>query len=88
MKFDLKENITKNIQESTLIDEYAAVYSEILQVDLELAKSIIQKKFERHSNTISEKFTSSIVNEAFKNIKPDKDIIVEEYLDKKPVIKG
>ena len=88
MKFDLKESMLKNIQDSNLIDVYATVYSQILDVDLELAKSIVQKKIERHSESVNKKFMSSIENEAFKSIKQNQDINVEEYLDKKPIIKG
>ena len=88
MKFDLKESMLKNIQDSKLIDVYASVYSQILDVDLELAKSIVQKKIERHSESVNKKFMSSIENEAFKSIKQNQDVNVEEYLDKKPVIKG
>lgn len=88
MKFDLKESMLKNIQNSNLIDVYASVYSQILDVDLELAKSIVQKKIERHSESVNKKFMSSIENEAFKSIKQNQDVNVEEYLDKKPIIKG
>ena len=76
MKFDLKESMLKNIQDSNLIDVYASVYSQILDVDLELAKSIVQKKIERHSESVNKKFMSSIENEAFKSIKQNQDVNV------------
>ncbi len=88
MKFDLKENMIKNLQDSSIIEAYAIVYSQVLDVDLELAKKIIQKKLERHTDTVNEKLMGSIENEVFKNIKPNQDVNVEEYLDRKPVIKG
>ena len=85
---NFKKDIYTTIDQSNLISLFSVVYAKALNIDQETAEKIVQKKFEKHIESVDNKFKESIANETFKNVSPDKDINVEEYLNKKPIIKG
>lgn len=88
MNIDFKKEFS-NLKEIDFIKEaLAKTYADILNIDEEIAHKILSAKFDRHIGVISDKFQKGITEKSVKNAKSNSEVNLEEYLEKKPVIKG
>ena len=85
-----KISLTKEVESSTnrLIEMLAAEYSKVLDISNEDAKKILTDKFNKHVSRISEKYEDGLKQGVLDNIQKDGEYSIDEYLKKKPVIKG
>lgn len=88
MNIDFKKELL-NLKELDQIKEMMSeVYSQVLEIDKKKALEIVSAKFNRHIDTIHNKFEKGVTEENVKNIKSSKDVDLDEYLKDKPIIKG
>ena len=85
-----KIKLTKEAKSSTneLIEVLAAEYSKILDISNEEAKKILSAKFNKHFSRITEKYEDALKLGVLDNIQKSGEYSIDEYLKKKPVIKG
>lgn len=85
---NLKEIISNSEDIKKIKEVFAKEYAKALGIDENKASRIISEKFNKHVGILSSKLQKSITEENVKNIKNDKDVSLDEYLEKKPIIKG
>jgi predicted DNA-binding protein (UPF0278 family) len=85
-----KINLTKEAESGSnrLIEMLAAEYSKVLDISNEDAKKILTDKFNKHFSRITEKYEDALRQGVLDNIQKDGEYSIDEYLKKKPVIKG
>ena len=88
MKFNLKKNISNFKELNKIKEEMSKIYADLLGIDEELAFKLISEKFNKHTNILSDKFDKSLTEENVKILKDKEDVDLNEYLKKKPIIKG
>ena len=82
--------MTEELKENTnqLIEVLAAEYSKILDISNSDAKKMLTDKFNKHFNRITEKYEDGLKQGVLENIQKCGEYSIDEYLKKKPVIKG
>ena len=88
MNIDIKKEVGK-IKELTQIKEFLSkAYAEALRIDEKKAAQIVSAKFDRHIGILSDKLQKGITEESLELVKNKEEVSIEEYLEKKPAIKG
>ena len=62
MKDDIAKSILKLIKEENIVEALAQVHSEFLDIELNQAKKVIQKKFEKQITIFCDKTQEKVVS--------------------------
>ena len=88
MNIDINKEINKLKEFDQIKSILSEAYAEALNIDKKKAAEIVSAKFDRHVGILSDKLQKGITEESLELVKNKEEVSIEEYLEKKPVIKG
>jgi len=88
MNIDINKEINKLKEFDQIKSILSEAYAEALNIDKKKAAEIVSAKFNRHVGILSDKLQKGITEESLELVKNKEEVSIEEYLEKKPVIKG